>query len=93
MLDWPFTLDISNYVKSGKNEVKIEVANLEPNDIIGDAKLPLEKRKYASTVKRLPNGWAYPLETLPNDEYPLLISGLLGPVQIKTLEKLLIKNR
>lgn len=85
----PFTLDISNYAKPGKNEVKIEVANLEPNGMMGDAKLPIEKRKYSSNVQRLPNGWAFPIETLPNDEYPLLISGLLGPVTISIKKELI----
>ena len=36
----PFTLDITDALKTGKNEIKVDVANLWVNGIIGDQELP-----------------------------------------------------
>jgi hypothetical protein len=63
----PYSLDIAPFVKSGKNEVEIEVVSTWANRIIGDRKLPVEQRKLH--INRGPDG-------------NLHESGLLGPVQL-----------
>ncbi len=78
----PYRLDISSFIKPGINKLQVKVANLWPNRMIGDYKLPESERKVKSNVVRMPNGWSIPLQQLPNEQYGLLPSGLLGPVTI-----------
>ena len=63
----PYRVDITKAVKPGRNEVKIEVLNTWTNRMIGDARLPAEKR-ISSTV--------YPFKM---EGKPLLPAGILGP--------------
>ena len=65
----PRRVDISQAVEAAGNTLEIEVANLWPNRMIGDAASP--ERKYAQTTYR-------PFKA--GD--PLLPSGLLGPVRL-----------
>ncbi|MDR1562726.1 MAG: glycoside hydrolase family 2 [Dysgonamonadaceae bacterium] len=65
----PYRVDVTPFVKSGKNEVEIEVVGTWANRIIGDRKLPVEQRKLH--IGRGPDGDLYE-------------SGLLGPVKIVT---------
>ncbi len=67
----PYRLDITDWVKEGENQLKIEVVNTWVNRIIGDMKLPKEERKT----------WAPHLPY--NAESPLQASGLFGPVLIE----------
>ncbi len=76
----PFVVEITDFIQNGTNNLRIEVANLWPNRMIGDFQLPPGQRKVKSNVVRMPNGWSIPLENLPNEEYGLLPSGLSGPV-------------
>jgi hypothetical protein len=69
----PFTYDVTGLVRSGKNELKIEITNVWANRLVGDAKLPREKRVTRITQKAPIGG---PLE-----------SGLLGPVQLRAAGK------
>jgi hypothetical protein len=67
----PHQLDISDLVREGKNELKIEVVNTWVNRIIGDMQLPEEEREI----------W---MPTNPFDaESPLQRSGLFGPVTFR----------
>jgi hypothetical protein len=88
----PFKKDISKYIKQGKNNLKIEVANTWHNRLCGDAKLPESERITKSNITRLPNPWSYPMEKIPFDDgkekYNLLESGLLGPVKIMAVRKM-----
>jgi hypothetical protein len=67
----PFVLDITSAVRPGENRLRVQVANLWVNRLIGDAQ-PEVKTKYTFT-------------TIPTYEAnaPLRASGLLGPVQIQ----------
>ena len=66
----PYKLDITEFVKQGKNELKVEIVNTWVNRIIGDMKLPKDERKT----------WAPHLPY--NAESPLQASGLFGPVEV-----------
>jgi hypothetical protein len=66
----PWHIDISSAVAKGKNELRIEVVNLWPNRLIGDAALPKEKRLTNTNI-----------EFKKTDK--LSLSGLLGPVVLK----------
>jgi RNA polymerase sigma factor (sigma-70 family) len=67
----PFSCDITPNVKSGINKLEIKVVNLWPNRIIGDQSLPPARRYTHTNVIKFKAG------------YPLLPSGLLGPVVIR----------
>jgi len=69
----PFRVDVTGALRDGSNSLEVQVANLWPNRMIGDAALPEDKRFTWSS-------W----EPFKADT-PLLPSGLLGPVQILEL--------
>ncbi|WP_140487943.1 glycosyl hydrolase [Flavobacterium sp. GSA192] len=90
----PYWADITAFVKSGENEIRIEVTNLWSNRLIGDEWLPAEnkfsKHKF---IEKLPD-WYVHNGKKPGDRKafsvwknfertePLLESGLLGPVKL-----------
>ncbi len=88
----PCKADISDLVKPGKNNLIIKVANVWTNRLCGDAKLAPENRISNTNITRLPNAWSYPMETIPNEEYGLRESGLLGPVTIRFYNRLRISD-
>ena len=66
----PYRLDISKVIKSGENQIEIEVANTWHNRLIGDSLLPPEKRITWTTAPfRL-------------KEKPLLPAGLIGEIKL-----------
>jgi hypothetical protein len=69
----PFKFDITPFVKQGDNSLEVEVVNLWPNRLIGDSKLPEDKRFTKTNVKKYDT---------PDSEKLLRESGLLGPVTI-----------
>src|SRR5690606_38371475 len=69
----PFCFDITGYIKPGNNQLEVEVVNLWPNRLIGDGKLPPEKRLTKTNVTKFEGADA---------ERSLRVSGLLGPVGI-----------
>ncbi|MFO1492482.1 MAG: hypothetical protein U1F87_16600 [Kiritimatiellia bacterium] len=91
----PYRVDITRAARPGVNELQIEVVNLWPNRLIGDAALPEDSPRNANG--RLESWPAWVLEgrssptgrrsfvTLPlwRKEEALLPSGLLGPVEIR----------
>ena len=85
----PFRVDISDAVKAGRNHLTIEVANTWANGLCGDARLPAAERRTKSNVTRLPNAWTHPFAKIPNEDYPLIESGIKGRVYIRTYEYLL----
>lgn len=70
----PYRLNITKYLKSGENTLKVEVVNNWMNRLIGDQKLPEEQRKTWTSV----NHW--------NADSQLQSSGLLGPVEIQSYD-------
>jgi len=67
----PFAVDVVAAARAGENELEVEVANLWPNRLIGDASLPVEKRVAWTTWNPY------------NKSSLLLPSGLLGPVVVR----------
>ncbi|MGD1101914.1 MAG: glycosyl hydrolase [Terriglobia bacterium] len=69
----PFRVEITDAVKPSGNVLEIDVANLWPNRIIGDSRLPPERRYTHTNV-------VYKQDT------PLWESGLLGPAKLELIE-------
>lgn len=68
----PYRVEITDAVQPKGNRLEIDVVNLWPNRLIGDAGLPPERRRTRTNV------------TSFKKDTPLLPSGLLGPVQLRT---------
>ena len=73
----PWRVEITGAVKASDNALEIDVVNLWPNRLIGDAKLPVEKRLTKTNVQKFYRG-----------QYPLMESGLLGSVRLLTSSEL-----
>jgi len=71
----PHRVEISKAIKKGENLITIEIANTWGNRLIGDSKLPPEKRMTNTTA---------PFRLAGKPLYP---AGLVGPVTIQTEEK------
>lgn len=74
----PFRYDISGIIKTGENKLAIEVVNMWPNRLIGDAKLPVEQRLTKTNINKF-NG--------PDGEKFLRESGMIGPVTVKYVKR------
>jgi len=77
----PWRIDISDAIKSRNNDLEIEVANLWPNRLIGDAGKP-ESERFTWTVQ----GHPY------NAKSELLPCGLLGPVRLTITARKKLSN-
>lgn len=73
----PFRADITNLVKAGANELKIEVMNLWINRLTGDINLPDEEKFTKTNIKTDGGSW---LENYT--EWHVEPAGLLGPVRL-----------
>lgn len=71
----PWHVEITAAMQPTGNKLEIDVANLWPNRLIGDAALPPEQRFTVTNVRK----------TYQSDS-PLLPSGLLGPVRLMAAE-------
>jgi alpha-L-rhamnosidase len=88
----PWRVDIDRLARVGRNELEIEVVNLWPNRLIGDAALPDDRRITKTNVgtyaAKLPAAffcaWDEECEARKRTGAPaaLLSSGLLGPVRV-----------
>lgn len=77
---YPFSADITPYVHQGTNQIELKVINLWPNRIIGDQFLPPDERFTHTNVIKF------------TKDYPLLPSGLIGPVVLKFKPVISIKQ-
>jgi hypothetical protein len=85
----PYRFDITDILKPGNNTLVVEVANTWSNRIVGDA---VKGEKYTSTniTNTIVDGM--PLIRLGWEDVPLIESGLLGPVTIKTIMPVSIRQ-
>ncbi len=70
----PYTIDITPHLKPGRNQLAVKVVNTWVNRLIGDQKVPTDKR--VSQIVPSSHQWY-------DAESQLLPSGLLGPVAIE----------
>ncbi|MHA4842547.1 glycosyl hydrolase [Flavitalea antarctica] len=82
----PFAFDITPYTKTGTNTLEVDVVNLWPNRLIGDSKLPSEKRLTKTNIMKFDK---------PDSEKMLRESGLLGPVTLtqKTFTEIIFSKQ
>jgi hypothetical protein len=66
----PLRVEVTDHLRSGANELEIEVTNLWPNRLIGDQRLPPDDRITNTNITKF------------QGNSPLLLSGLLGPVSL-----------
>jgi hypothetical protein len=71
----PRRVDITGAAHPGKNRLEVRVTNLWPNRIIGDQFLPEHQRFTRTNIRKF------------TKESPLLPSGLLGPVMLRSLPR------
>jgi len=74
----PFKFDITPFVISGTNQLEVEVVNMWPNRLIGDASLPASERITKTNINKFDG---------PDGEKYLRESGLLGPVRISFVKQ------
>ncbi|MDZ7721707.1 MAG: glycosyl hydrolase [candidate division KSB1 bacterium] len=82
----PYACDITDFLRSGENILRIQIANTWANRLAGDARLTPSERITRTNITRLPNAWAVPMQEVPNEDYQLPESGLLGPVKVHSLK-------
>ncbi len=78
----PYQLDVTGYLRSGANTLKIEITNLWPNRLIGDRNLPLDKRLTKTNVNKF---------DADNADDLMRESGLLGPVSLQISTPLILR--
>jgi len=72
----PFRIDVTSALRSGNNDVAIEVTNLWPNRLIGDKRVTPDRR--VTWVSYNPY----------TSDSPLLPSGLLGRVNLEAAQRI-----
>ena len=99
----PFALDISGFVHGGQNSLEVRVTNLWVNRMIGDEQLPPDVEWNGMSLKKWPD-WLLEGKPRPNTgrvtfttwhfwqkDSPLLPSGLIGPVTVKSARRVVIE--
>jgi hypothetical protein len=93
----PFRANLTSAAQPGVNKLVIKVTNLWPNRLIGDEQLPPDCQWNGSQLKAWPQ-WLLDGKPSPtgrftfatwhfyNKDSPLLESGLIGPVTLRTAE-------
>ena len=84
----PWTVDLSGIVKAGSNRLEIDVTNTWVNRLVGDSKLPAEKRFTKTNVGYFKDNLLDTGKKRRNfvgfwPKSPLMTSGLLGPVRLE----------
>jgi hypothetical protein len=72
----PYSLRADQLLHDGENTIEVDITNLWPNRLIGDAQSPNGKRYTWTNIRKY------------TKDSPLLPSGLLGPVVLHTVYRL-----
>lgn len=83
----PLKIDITEALKAGKNQLKIEVATTWVNRLVGDLTYP-DKFPDSPNIKNFTTEHTY--ESTISKETPLQPAGLIGPVQLKAVRNITI---
>ncbi len=96
----PFRMDVTNRVHLGQNMLRVKVTNLWPNRIIGDEQFPPDVEWNGEVIKKWPD-WILQGKPRPaspritfttwrvfNKDSALYTSGLLGPAELISIEKI-----
>lgn len=67
----PYSLDVTDFIRDGRNKIEISVANNWMNRLVKDASMPEDERRTWTNIN--PYG----------PDSPLQLSGLIGPVSLK----------
>jgi hypothetical protein len=90
-------VNVTSAAKTGANDLVVKVTNLWPNRLIGDEQLPDDREWDGLQLKAWPQ-WLLDGKPSPTGRFtfttwhhytkdsPLLESGLLGPVMLRTAE-------
>jgi hypothetical protein len=78
----PFRFDLTSYLKTGTNELEVEVVNMWVNRLIGDGKLPKDQRITKTNINKF---------DAPDAEKYLRVSGLMGPVKLMMIKEINLK--
>ena len=98
----PFRVNVTAAAKTGPNRLQVKVTNLWPNRLIGDEQLPPDREWNGKELKAWPQ-WLLDGKPSPTGRFtfttwhhwtkdsPLLESGLLGPVTLRTAETITVQ--
>jgi hypothetical protein len=99
----PFRVNITGMLKTGRNTLAIKVTNLWPNRLIGDEQKPPDVEWSGNRLRAWPD-WVWSGKPRPKTgrytfttwrfwrkDSPLLESGLLGPVVIRSAKTVTVK--
>jgi hypothetical protein len=99
----PFRVNVTGMLKGGHNRLAIKVTNLWPNRLIGDEQKPPEVEWNGNAIKAWPE-WVWSGKPRPHTgrytfttwrfwqkDSPLVESGLLGPVVIRSAKTVTVK--
>ncbi|HMI01938.1 MAG TPA: glycosyl hydrolase [Pedobacter sp.] len=99
----PFRVELGDVVRKGKNQLEIRVTNLWPNRLIGDARIPDDVKWKNDNPETWPDWLSKPAErdskrvTFTSHKFwdersHLTLSGLLGPVMIRSYQHVKLKE-
>ncbi|NQT87271.1 hypothetical protein HQ560_10935 [bacterium] len=83
----PWRVDLTGVARLGQNDLEIDVTNVWVNRLVGDARLPEERRRTKTNVPMLPKGSKLRPYRGYSPDSPLVTSGLLGPVILEFAEE------
>lgn len=79
----PWSVDLTGAAKEGENQLEVTVTNLWPNRLIGDSRLPKDKRLTRTNVRLFSENDKYRAFQGFSPKDALLPSGLIGPVLLE----------
>jgi len=95
-------VDVTAALRSGQNRLRVKVTNLWPNRLIGDEQLPADREWKGKELTQWPQ-WVLDGKPSPTGRFTfttwhhwtkddqLLLSGLLGPVHVRTVREVALR--